>query len=80
MKVAVSVPDPLYQAADRAAKRLRMPRSQFYSRALEAYLKQQDRPDITERLNAVYGKPGTRPDPAILAHNLEMLRRVEWEE
>ncbi len=80
MKVAVSVPDPIYQAADRAAKRLRMPRSQFYSRALEAYLKHQDRPDITERLNAVYGKPGTRPDPAFLAHNLEMLRRVEWED
>jgi hypothetical protein len=80
MKVAVSIPDPLHQAADRAARRLRLPRSQFYARALEAYLKHQDRPDITERLNAVYGKQGTGPDPAILAHNLEMLRRVEWEE
>ena len=80
MKVAVSIPDPLCQAADRAAKRLRVPRSQFYSRALEAYLKQQHRPDITDQLNAVYGKPGTEPDPEVLAHNLEMLRRVEWED
>ena len=80
MKVAISVPDSLHRAADRAAKRLRVPRSQFYSRALEAYLRQLERPDITERLNAVYGKPGTEPDPVVLAHNLEMLRRVEWEE
>ena len=80
MKVAISVPDPLHRAADRAAKRLRVPRSQFYSRALESYLKQLERPDVTERLNAVYGKAGAEPDPALLAYNREMLRGVEWEE
>ncbi len=79
MKLAISVPDPLSRAADRAARRLRVPRSQLYARAIEAYLKQQDRPDITERLNAVYGAGDNRPDRAVLDHNLRMLRRVEWE-
>jgi hypothetical protein len=80
MKVAISVPEQLFQAADRAAKRLRIPRSQLYARALESYLHQQERPDITERLNSVYGKKANAPDPAWLAHGLEVLRRVEWEE
>jgi antitoxin MazE6 len=80
MKVAISVPDSLSRAADRTARRLRIPRSQVYARALEAYLKRAERPDVTERLNAVYGKGRNRPDPAWLAHGLEMLRRVEWKE
>ena len=46
MKVAISVPDEIGRAADRAAKRMSMPRSRLYARALEAYLKQQERPDV----------------------------------
>ncbi len=59
---------------------MRVPRSQFYARAVEAYLKQQDRPDITERLNAVYGSRRNRPDQAILRYNRSRLRGVDWEE
>ncbi|HET7292022.1 MAG TPA: ChpI protein [Vicinamibacteria bacterium] len=80
MKVGISLPDSLYRSAERVAKRLRVPRSQLYARAIEAYLKEQAGADVTERLNAVYGKPGTEPDPVILAHSLEMLRRTQWEE
>ena len=80
MKIAISVPDSVGRAATRAARRLRIPRSQFYARAVTAYLKQQGDADITERLNAVYGKKANAPDPAFLEQGLETLRRVEWEE
>jgi metal-responsive CopG/Arc/MetJ family transcriptional regulator len=80
MKVAISIPDRLYRAADRTAKRLRVPRSQLYTRALEAYLKRAERPDVTERLDAVYSKKRTKPDEAWLAHGLEVLRRARWED
>jgi metal-responsive CopG/Arc/MetJ family transcriptional regulator len=81
MKVAISVPDRLFRAADRTARRMRVPRSQLYARALEAYLKHAERPDVTERLNAVYANnKRTRPDEAWLAHGLDVLRRTEWEE
>ena len=78
--MAISVPDEIGRAADRAAKRMKVPRSRLYASALEAYLKQQDRPDVTARLNDVYGRPGARLDRRLLEHNLEMLRRVEWED
>jgi len=80
MKVAISIPDHLFRAADRTAKRLRVPRSQLYRRALEAYLKRAERPDVTERLDAVHAKKRNGPDEAWLAHGLEALRRSEWED
>jgi hypothetical protein len=80
MKVAISVPGPVHRAADRAAKRLRIPRSQLYTRAVEEYLKRQARPDITERLDLVYGDKRNGPDRAVLEQGLETLRSVEWED
>ena len=81
MKVAISVPDPLFRQAESVAHRLRIPRSQLYARALEAFLDQQARPDVTERLNAVYGTAqGEVSDPAWLGAGLDVLRRVEWED
>lgn len=56
MKVAISVPDRVFRAAERAAERMRVPRSQLYSRAVEAYLRLASARDITARLNEVYAK------------------------
>ena len=78
MKVAISVPDPIYRAAERAARRLRVPRSQLYARAVEAYLSQESRKDVTERLNAVYGKESHEPDPFIDTAARSTLRRNRW--
>jgi len=77
MKVTISVPGPVHRAADRAAKRLRVPRSQLYTRAVEEYLNQA-RPDITERFDLLYGSRQNGPDDAILEQGLETLRRLEW--
>lgn len=80
MKVAISVPDPVSRAADRVARQLRIPRSQLYTRAVAEYLKRQAHPEITERLDAVYGGSGKQPDRAVLDQGIETLRRVEWED
>jgi hypothetical protein len=80
MKVAISIPDRLFRAADRTAKRLRVPRSRLYTRALEAYLKRAERPDVTQRLNAVHARKGRGADAAWLAHGLEVLRNSDWED
>jgi len=37
-KVAITIPEDLFQDAERAAKRLKMPRSQLYSRLLRSSL------------------------------------------
>jgi antitoxin MazE6 len=65
VKTAVSIPDPLFQAADRAAKRLRLSRSELYARALERYLENAPDDEVTARLDAVYADEDSRLDPAL---------------
>jgi hypothetical protein len=78
MKVAVAIPDPVFQEAERVSRRLRLPRSQFYARALAAYVKGHSGAEITRRLNEVYGKASSKLDPATEAASLEVLRREKW--
>jgi metal-responsive CopG/Arc/MetJ family transcriptional regulator len=79
MKVAVSVPDTVFQAAERVSRRLRMSRSRLYATAVEAYVKQHGDEDITERLNKVYARNASTLDPALEAASIEVLRRERWE-
>ncbi len=54
MKTAVSIPTPLYQEAERRARKLGVSRSEFYARALERLLRQEPDLDVTKALEAVY--------------------------
>ena len=78
MKVAVSIPDPIFRDAERISRRIRVPRSQFYARALEAYVRERSLGDVTERLNAVYASTSSKLDPAAEVLSLEVLRREKW--
>ena len=78
MKVAISVPDRISRAADKAAKQMRVPRSQLYARAVEAYLKQASGQEVTERLNAVYGEGVPEPTLFLEAAARAAFRRSKW--
>jgi hypothetical protein len=75
MKIAISVPDQVFRRAEQAARRLRVPRSQFYARAVEAYLREQSRQDVTERLDAVYSDEPAKPDPFVTEAARRTFRR-----
>jgi hypothetical protein len=78
MKLAISVPDPVYRAAERAAKRMRVPRSRLYARAMESYLEKIARADVTERLNAVYTEERPEPDAFATKAAKISFRRDKW--
>jgi metal-responsive CopG/Arc/MetJ family transcriptional regulator len=79
MKVAVSVPDPVFQAAERVSRRMRISRSRLYATAVEAFVRQHSDEDVTEQLNKVYAKASSKLDPGLEAASLEALRRERWE-
>ena len=54
MKVAISLPDPVFTAAEQLAKELRLPRSQLYAEAIAQYLERRGGSAITAKLNGVY--------------------------
>jgi metal-responsive CopG/Arc/MetJ family transcriptional regulator len=78
MKVAVSVPDPLFRDAEAVSRRLRVPRSQLYSRALEAFVRQYSGEDVTARLDAVIARLAPEDREPSEGPGLEVLRRERW--
>jgi metal-responsive CopG/Arc/MetJ family transcriptional regulator len=55
MKTAVSLPDRIYFEAEETAQNLGISRSALYLKALTEYLKKNNRKNITQKLNEVYG-------------------------
>lgn len=79
MKIAISVPDAVGQAADRVARRLGMARSQLYARAVLEFVRRAEGEDVTARLDAVYGNPKTpRDDAFAIEAGRRTLRRTSW--
>lgn len=59
MKVAVSVPDPIFEAAERLAKQRHIPRSQLFAEALNEYVSRHGSEAITAKLNEIYRSEGS---------------------
>ena len=78
MKIAVSLPNDLFEMADRVARRRGMSRSQLFAVALREYLAAHAHEGLTERINAVCEKVDTALDPALRRSQLGLLRREEW--
>ena len=79
MKTAVSIPNDVFLAADRLAKRTGRSRSAVYASALREYLRRYDPKALAaamERMNARIAEPAQQ---AWLRASAEtMLRNTEW--
>jgi metal-responsive CopG/Arc/MetJ family transcriptional regulator len=78
MKVAVSIPDELFESAETLGKRLGVPRSRLYATALAEFLAKHKGRKTTERLNAVYTTEDSRLDPRIGRLQRRSLERQSW--
>ena len=81
MKTAISVPDELFEEADRLAKRLKKSRSRLYSQALAEFIARHSPDEVTEAMDralAKLDKADRTPDPALQAAARRLLRKVEW--
>ena len=78
MKTAISLPDVVFRAAERQAKRTRKSRSQLYTEALAEYLNRHAPEEVTDAMNRVVDQLGEPPDPFVLAAARSVLERVEW--
>lgn len=78
VKTAISLPDPLFEAADQLAKRLGMSRSELYATAIEKYLRSHRNEEVTAALNRIYREEPSNLDPVIAAIQAASLPRDEW--
>lgn len=78
VKTAVSIPDRIFEAAERLAKRLGMSRSELYSRAVSEFIEAREEKNITRELDRVYGEADSSVD-ALLEHlQAASIPREEW--
>lgn len=65
MKVAVSIPDAVFEAAEELAARRMCTRSNLYAEALERLLAEADGDEVTARLDAVYAEVSSGLDETL---------------
>jgi metal-responsive CopG/Arc/MetJ family transcriptional regulator len=78
MKVAVSVPDPIFEAAERLAKQRSVPRSQIFAEALAAYVESRGSEAVTSKLNEVYGHETSALDNDLAQAQLNSISHETW--
>jgi metal-responsive CopG/Arc/MetJ family transcriptional regulator len=78
MKTAVSIPDPVFAAADGLAKRLGITRSKLYARALGAFVASHEPESVTEAMNVALESVGEAPDRFVKQAARRVFERSEW--
>ena len=78
MKTAVSLPDDVFRAAERHARRTRKSRSQLYAEALSEYLARHGPDEVTDAMNQALDQLPERTDSFVSAASLRILERSEW--
>lgn len=78
MKTAVSVPDDVFESAERLARRERRSRSEVYSAALREYVARHSPDEVTDAINRVVSDVGSEVDPFLEHAAARTLERTEW--
>jgi predicted transcriptional regulator len=78
MKTAVSVPDDVFEGAERLARREGRSRSEVYSAALREYVARRDPDDVVDALDRVVAEIGEGIDPFVIAASRRTLETSEW--
>lgn len=78
MKIAISVPDDVFEAGEHLARQLGLSRSQLYADALSAYLSARGAAAVTAKLNALYAKESSKADSAFSRVVLTRLADEAW--
>jgi metal-responsive CopG/Arc/MetJ family transcriptional regulator len=78
MKTAVSIPDDVFQRAERLAQRTKKSRSRLYSEALREYVARHAPEEVTDAMNRVCAELGDTKDPFVSSAARRLLERIEW--
>jgi metal-responsive CopG/Arc/MetJ family transcriptional regulator len=78
MKTAVSIPDEIFEGAERLAKRTKRSRSRVFSDALQEYLARHTPDKVTQAMNQALAEIGEASDAFVSAAAGRTLQRSEW--
>ena len=78
MKTAVSIPDDVFQKAERLARRGRKSRSEVFSAALKEYVARHAPDEVTDAMDRVCAAVNDQSDAFVSAASRRVLEKTEW--
>ena len=78
MKTAVSIPDDVFEGAERLARRTKRSRSRLFSDALKEYLARHAPDKVTEAMNKACAEIGDAEDAFVSTVTRRVLEQSEW--
>ena len=79
MKTAISIPDKVFQAAERTAQKLGVSRSELYATAIREYIEHYRQDNVTEVLDQVYAEDSVSEiDSALSTMQRLSLDKEDW--
>ena len=80
MKTAISIPDAIFEEAERLTKIRGWSRSELYANAVSAYVNSEKFLGVREKLDAVYGQSVNHPavDPLLAKAQARSLPDEKW--
>ena len=78
MKMAISLPDDVFEQAEQLARYLKKSRSELYREAVAEYLARHDPDAITAAMDRLADELDTRPDNFASAAARQVLKHTEW--
>jgi len=78
MKTAVSIPDDVFEDAERLASRLHTSRSKLYARALAEFVARHDDDRVTALMDEAVREAGGQGDAFVAAAAQQSVQRAEW--
>jgi hypothetical protein len=78
MKVAISIPDDLFESAETLGKRLGVPRSRLYATAIADFVAKHRGRKVTEVLDRLYGAQDSHLDSRVQRVQRRSIERNTW--
>lgn len=78
MKTAVSIPDPVFKAADKLAERLGLSRSGLYAAAIANFVAAHRSSGVRQALDAVYSVEESELDSLWARAQADSVEREDW--
>jgi len=78
MKTDISIPNPVFRAAENLAKKMGVSLSELYTAALNAYVAEHLKENITDALDQVYANQESALEPELLKMQVVSLEGEQW--
>jgi hypothetical protein len=78
MKTDISIPNPIYHAAERLANELGISLSELYVAALTNYVYEHEKKSVTDKLNDIYAVVSSAIEPELVKMQIASMEDEKW--